>query len=253
MEPKRTKYDTNPLDGKVAEGADESFESRPGPPTEQVRGRPTQDIGRSEDDSVRAYSETEAPTRRIDENFGKSYPSINVPPKNVYPTQLRPTMTYQPPRSPDASIYQPPPVAPASVYQPPPLPIHLPAMTRSVAGLGIPERWANLLPYIPGHIGAVAAVGELLLVPRTETRTRFHAAQGLALQAAILILAGVFSFVSLISGNRIGSALFGAASTIFLIVSMARVWKGKPHHIAPLDDAAKWLNEKIKPFRKPAR
>jgi uncharacterized membrane protein len=247
MEPKRTKYDTNPLDGKVAERADESFESHPGPPTEKVRGGPTQDIGRSEDDSVRAYTETEAPTRRIDENFGKSYPSINVAPKSVYPTQPRPSMTYQPPRSPDASIYQPPPVAPANVYQPPPLPIHQPAMSRSVAGLGIPERWANLLPYIPGHIGAVAAVVELLLVPRTETRTRFHAAQGLALQAAILILTGVFGFVHLISGNGIGSGLFGAASTILLIVSMIRVWKGKPHHITALDDASKWLNEKIKP------
>jgi uncharacterized membrane protein len=116
-----------------------------------------------------------------------------------------------------------------------------------VAGLGIPEKWANLLPYIPGHIGAVASVVELLLVPRTETRTRFHAAQGLALQAAILILTGVFSFVHLISGNGFGSGIFGAATTIFLIVSMVRVWKGKPHHIASLDDATKWLDEKIKP------
>jgi len=247
MEPKRTKYDTNPLDRKVAEGAGESFESHPGPPTEKVRGGPTQDIGRSEDESVRAYAETEAPTRRIDENFGKSYPSINVPPKSVYPAQPRPTIAYQTPRAPDANIYQPPPVAPASVYQPPPLPIHERPMSHSIAGLGIPERWANLLPYIPGHIGAVAALVELLLVPRTETRTRFHAAQGLALQVAILILSGVFSFVSVISGNRIGSGLFGAASTIFLIVSMVRVWKGKPLHIPPLDDASKWVNEKIKP------
>jgi hypothetical protein len=69
----------------------------------------------------------------------------------------------------------------------------------------------------------------------------------LALQAAILILTGVFSFVSLISGNGFGSGIFGAASTIFLIVSMIRVWKGKPHHVTALDDATKWLDEKIKP------
>jgi hypothetical protein len=30
---------------------------------------------------------------------------------------------------------------------------------------------------------------------------------------------------------------------------MVRVWQGKPHHIAPLDDATRWLNEKISPMR----
>ena len=247
MEPKRTKYDTNPLDGKVADRADKSFESRPGPPTEEVRGGPTQDIGRTENEAARAHPESESPTRRIDENFGKSYPSIFVPPQNVYQTLPRPSATYQPPRATDASIYQPPPGPPPNIYQPPPLPIHLRSTSHTVAGLGIPERWANLLPYIPGHIGAVTSVVELLLVPRTETRARFHAAQGLALQVAILILTGVFGFVHLISGNGFGSGIFGAASTIFLIVSMIRVWKGKPHHIAPLDEATKWLDEKIKP------
>src|ERR1700686_2235476 len=236
MEPKRTKYDTNPLDGKVAERADKSFESRPGAPTEEVRGGPTRDIGRTENEAARAHPESESQTRRIDEDFGKSYPSINVPPKNVYKNQPRPSTTYQPPRPSDANIYQPPPAPPPNVYQRPPLPIQR-TMSHSVAGLGISEKWANLLPYIPGHIGAVAAVVELLLVPRTETRTRFHAAQGLALQVAILILTGLFSFVSLISGNGFGSGIFGAASTIFLIVSMIRVWKGRPHHIAPLDEA----------------
>jgi len=145
------------------------------------------------------------------------------------------------------NIYQPPPVAPANVYQPPPLPVSFSQRSHTVQGLGISEKWANLLPYIPGHIGAVAAVVELLLVPRTEARTRFHAAQGLALQAAILILAGAFGFLTMISGNGFGSGLFGAASTIFLIVSMIRVWKGRPHQIAPLDEATKWLEEKIKP------
>lgn len=245
MEPKRTKYDTNPLDGKVAGRADESFASRPGPPTEEVRGGPTQDIGRTENQAARTNPESESPTRRIDENFGASYPSIFVPPKSVYKTEPRPSVTFQPSRAPDANIYQPPQVPPLNIYQPPPVPMSY--KPGSVAGLGIPEKWANLLPYIPGHIGAVASVVELLLVPRTETRTRFHAAQGLALQAAILIITGVFGFVTLISGSGFGQGLFRAASTIFLIVSMVRVWKGRPHHITPLDDATKWLDEKIKP------
>jgi uncharacterized membrane protein len=125
------------------------------------------------------------------------------------------------------------------------MPMSQRVQTHKVAGLGISEKWANLLPYIPGHFGAVAALVELLLVPRNETRTRFHAAQGLALQLAILILAGVFSIVSAISGSSLGSGLFGAASTIFLVISMVRVWKGRPHHIAALDEVTKWLNEKV--------
>src|SRR6266851_170477 len=239
MEPKRTKYDTNPLDGKVADRADKSFGSRPGPPTEEVGGGPTRDIGRTENEAARAHPDSEAPTRRIDEDKVTSYPSVFIPPKA--------RTDYRPPPAPDVFAYQAPPVAPPSVYQPPPAPVSFGPRSHTVQGLGISEKWANLLPYIPGHIGAVAAVVELLLVPRTESRTRFHAAQGLALQAAILILTGAFSFMSLISGNRFGSGVFGAASTIFLIVSMIRVWQGKPHHIAPLDEPTKWLNEKIKP------
>jgi uncharacterized membrane protein len=131
------------------------------------------------------------------------------------------------------------------VYQPPPLPVA--QRPHSVAGLGISEKWANLFPYIPGHIGAIAAVIELLLVPRTEARARFHAAQGLALQIAILIITGAFQFLTLLTGSSIGSGLFRTASTVFLVVSMIRVFQGKPHHIAPLDDATRWLDEKIKP------
>ncbi len=211
MEPKRSKYDTNPLDGKVADRAEESMGStRPGPPTQEVAGGPTRDIGRTANEEARLNPEREAPTRRIDD--GTSYPSVFVP--NIYP---------------------PPPVAQKF------------AAAHTVAGLNIPQRWANLLPYIPGYIGAVAAVVELLLVPRTETRARFHAAQGLALQIAILILTGAFGFLTLLSGSALGSRLFGTAATIFLIVSMVRAWKGKPHHIAPLDEATKFFDEKIKP------
>jgi uncharacterized membrane protein len=241
MEPKRTKYDTNPLDGKVADHADKSFGSRPGPPTEEVRGGPTRDIGRTENEAARAHPESEAPTRLIDGGAVTSYPSVFIPPK------ARTSTDYRPPPAPNIDVYQPPMAAPASVYQPPPVPVTFSHRSHTIQGLGISEKWANLLPYVPGHIGAVAAVIELLLVPRTETRTRFHAAQGLALQVAILILTGVFSFVALISGSSFGSGLFRLVATVFLIVSMIRAFKGKPLHIPPLDEPAKWLNEKINP------
>lgn len=240
MEPKRGKYDTNPLDEKVSDRAGQSFDSsRPGPPTEEVGG-PTRDIGRTANEAARSHPESEAQTQRIDDHLASSYPSVFIKPPP------RQSATYQPPRAPVTSIYQPPPLPPPSVYQPPPMPVTQ-RPPHNVGRLGIPEKWANLLPYMPGHIGAIAAVIELLLVPRTESRTRFHAAQGLALQIAILIITGAFELLTLITGSSFGSGIFRAASSVFLIVSMVRVFQGKPHHIAPLEDATKWLDEKIKP------
>lgn len=237
MEPKRSKYDTNPLDTDVADRATESFGSRKGPPTEGVGGRATSAIGRAESEDAQAYAETEAPTRRIDDT---SYPSIFVP------APPRPSTTYQPPAI-SPNIYQPPPVPPPSIYQPPPFPVTQQPGTRTVAGLNIPEKWANVLPYVPFYIGLIASIVELILVPRSETRTRFHAAQGLALQGVILAVGAMFSAIGAITDSGLGSGLFGFAAFVFLIVSMIRVAKGNPHHIAPLDELSKWLNEKIKP------
>ena len=141
MEPKRSKYDTNPLDKGVADRASESFgqnEGRPGPPTEEVRGGPTRDIGRTANESARAQSGSEAPTRRIDDEV-TSYPSIFVPPKPREP------QFYEPPKTYVANIYQPPPVPPPSVYQPPAVPVvGFKPGSNTVSGLGIPERWATL-------------------------------------------------------------------------------------------------------------
>jgi uncharacterized membrane protein len=236
MEPKRSKYDTNPLDSDVAARATDSFESNPDPPTEEVRGRPTRGIGRTANEAAQANPESEAPTRRIDD----TYPSVFA---YGQPRQA----TYQPPRVPVAEVYQPPKVAPPNVYQPPPFPIgQTTPSSRHVAGINIPEKWATMLPYFPfGFIGMIAAIVELLLVPRSESHTRFHAAQGLALHLVILVISFMFTVIAAITDSRAGSRLFWLASTAFLIISMVRVWKGKPNHISPLDEPTRWLNEKI--------
>ena len=104
-----------------------------------------------------------------------------------------------------------------------------------------------ILPYAPFYIGLVASIVELLLVPRSEVRTRFHAAQGLALHLAIIAIKLLFGFVGILVGGRFGGSLFSIAAFVFLIVSMVRVWKGQPHRLAPLSDATKWLNEQIEP------
>ena len=225
METKKSKYDTNPLDPDVERNAEESW----GSPTKQVGGATRQvgnaNAGESANRDARQSRGSEAPTRRYDNQpVESSYPSVFVPP------------TYAPP----AQQYQ----------QPPPNPYHNPFIgpptSRPVIGLGIPEKWALLLAYAP-WFGIIASLVELFLASKRETRVRFHASQALSLHIAFLVISSVLKIVATISDSGFGSALFGAATTIFLIISMIRVWKGEPHRIAPLEEPAKWFNEHIEP------
>jgi len=240
MKPKHSKYDTNPLDENVAERTTQSW-GDPAPSDEgtgQIGRGATRAIDPNTDQQSRNHPQAEAPTRRMDD----SYPSVFAYGQSH--------QTYQPPQ-PLANIYQPPPVPPAQVYQPPPAPMNFAAPgARKIAGIGIPEKWAVILPYLPiGFLIAIAAsVVELLLVPRNETRVRFHAAQGMVLQIVLTALSTLFGFADLaLSGRFTGGGLVRLASFVFLIISMVRVWKGKPHHITILDQATNWVNEKIAP------
>jgi len=234
MPEKRSKYDTDPLDPDFVRH------------TEEMMGR-TSDVAQPDETvPLRRDPASEEKTRRFDEQTPDSYPSVFVPP------------TYQPPRpqpqqpfttfgtgahQPPAQVAPPPP-GPYSPYQ-----VNARPSSRPVTRLGLPERWANLLAYFPFYIGLVVSAVELVVVPRNETRTRFHAAQGLALHLAIVAGSVLFKIVGAIAGSGFGGVLFSLAALAFLIVSMARVWKGKPHHIAPLDEATRWLNERISPMK----
>jgi uncharacterized membrane protein len=237
MEPKRSKYDTNPLEEEVARRADESFAAaRPAASTEDISGSTTP-INRSAADTTRA-NESEAPTRRIDQVT--SYPSVFVPP------QPRP-QSYEAPRVAPSNIYQPPPGPPPMVYQSPGLVAFEKSGCRNVVGLGIQERWAAILPYFPfsSWLGMIAAVIELLLTPRSETRIRFHASQALILQAAITALTTFLIGVAGITGKFTGATPFRIAAFVFMCVAVVKVWKGKPFVISALEEPRKWLDEKI--------
>jgi uncharacterized membrane protein len=222
----KSKYDTNPLDP--------DFVRR----TEPVASADTSDItlplGAQNDTDARRRESAEAPTLRYDNRPDASYPSVFQ------------SDAYRPP--PVRQNYEPPPARQSD--EPPPASWNFYSTKpscRTVSGLNLPERVACVLPYAPFYIGIVASAVELFLTPRVETRTRFHAAQGLALQLAILGISFLFSLVKFVTGSGVGKFLFWLAGFIFLIVSMGRVWKGEAHRIAPLADATKWLNEKIEP------
>jgi uncharacterized membrane protein len=121
------------------------------------------------------------------------------------------------------------------------------ASERKVAKTGVPERWLIGLPYVPFYIGLVAGAILLLLIPKEETKVRFHAAQGLAAHLGILI---VTSILGLIGGLAdLGSLIFSIVTTIMLIIFAIKAWKGKPVHIASVDDLTNWLEEKIGPMK----
>lgn len=208
---KKSKYDTNPLDPDFPQRAEEQDAERA---AEAVRARETQ--GRP-----RPTAESEAPTRNIEQPLPTSYPSVFIPPQPPQTTTSVPAWT------------------PPDRVQP--------LTSRHIPGINLPENVALLLPYIPFYIGAVLAVVELLMLPRSEMRARFHAAQGLSLHLTVLAFRLLLGGIAALVGSSLGSWLLAFAATIFFIISIIRVWKGEPHHIAPLDDLTEWFNEKIAP------
>jgi hypothetical protein len=234
MPEKRSKYDTDPLDPE--------FVRR----TEELRGR-TGGASPFDDSAPRRTGPAplDEPTRRFDEQVADSYPSVFVPPAYQPPHQQQPFTSFGAgegrPLAPTAA----PPPGPSSPYQP-----HARPSSHKVTRLGISENVANALPYLPFYIGLVAAIIELAVVPRNETRTRFHAAQGLALHIAVIAGTLLFQIVGALTGSSFGGSIFKLAAFVFLVVSAIRVWQGKPHHIAPLDEGTRRLNERISPMSK---
>jgi len=179
MEPKKSKYDTNPLDPDFVKKADEERSDQKTPDTQEVSGS-TRQIRSSGNEPTNRNVYSEAPTQRYD----------TVSPNAPYP-----------------SIFVPPPYSPPATYQPPPSPYQAPPQrptSRHIDGIGLPEKWASMLPYTPAYIGVVVSLLELFLVPRREPRVRFHAAQGLALHLAIVIIQTLFSVVSAVTGSTVG-------------------------------------------------
>lgn len=120
------------------------------------------------------------------------------------------------------------------------------ASNRKVAKTGVPEKLLIGLPYLP-YAGLAAGLILLLIIPKEETKVRFHAAQGLAAHVAIWIISAALSF----GGGFAETAgdIFSLVTVIMLIVFAIKAWKGKPVHIEAVDDLTNWLEEKIGPIK----
>lgn len=121
---------------------------------------------------------------------------------------------------------------------------------RKVAKIGLPENILTALPYIPFHIGLIAGLVELLIVPKSESKVRFHAAQGLAAHIGILIVTAILRTVGNLPGLGIadvGNYIFYLVTMVMLIIFAIKAFQGKPIHIEAVDSLTEWLEEKIKP------
>ena len=124
------------------------------------------------------------------------------------------------------------------------------ASERKVAKTGLPEKWLIGLPYIPFTIGLIAGLILLLVIPKEESKVRFHAAQGLAAHIGILIVTTILGFIGEITNlANIGNGIFQVVTTVMLIIFAIKAWKGKPVHIESIDDMTSWLEEKIGPIK----
>lgn len=119
---------------------------------------------------------------------------------------------------------------------------------RKVAKIGLPENVLTALPYIPFYVGLIAGLLTLIFVPKSESKVRFHAAQGLAAHIGILIVTTILGVVARVT-DFAGAAngIFQLVTMIMLIVFAVKAFQGKPVHIESVDSLTEWLEEKIKP------
>ena len=122
--------------------------------------------------------------------------------------------------------------------------------SRKVDKIGLPENVLTAVPYIPLYLGMVAGIILLLLLPKSETKVRFHAAQGMAAHIGILIVSMILGIIGGITDfAEVGSFFFNLATSIMLVVFAIKAWKGKPVHIESVDSLTNWLEEKIGPIK----
>jgi uncharacterized membrane protein len=123
------------------------------------------------------------------------------------------------------------------------------AKKRKVDSLGIPENIAIAAAYFPWYPGLVAGFILLLLTPKSEPKVRFHAAQGLAAHIGIVLVNILLGAVTSVTGGDLGTMLFSFAAVVMMAIFTIKALKGKPIHIAAIEDLTNWLEEKLGPVK----
>jgi hypothetical protein len=88
---------------------------------------------------------------------------------------------------------------------------------RKVAKLGLPENVLVAAPYIPWFFGFVAGLALLLLTPKSESKA--------------------------------AETIFTIVTSVMLVIFAYKAFRGKPIHIAIIEDLTNYLDEKIGPIK----
>ncbi|MBX7061048.1 MAG: hypothetical protein K1X52_05265 [Pyrinomonadaceae bacterium] len=119
---------------------------------------------------------------------------------------------------------------------------------RRVDKVGLKENIVTAIPYIPWYFGLVVGIILLVLLPKSEAKSRFHAAQGLAAHLGILLVTTLLGVVgSITNAVRPAVGIFSAITTIILFVFVYKAWRGRPIHLEFLEGLTDWLEEKLTP------
>lgn len=212
-----SKYDTNPLDPEFPEKARAAAAASEETKTLPYRGGETG-----------AFPPETAPT---DEQQTRRFAEAEV---NAYSAPYDPPFDgqYVP------TAYQSKGFAPTG--QP---------INRRVRSLGLPENIVLAAGYLPWYIGMVAGLVLLLLTPKDEPKVRFHAAQSLAAHLGILLITLLLEAVSGFAGGDLGTILFRVVAFVTLLVFTIKAFRGRPIHIAAIEDLTNWLEEKLGPVK----
>ena len=208
----KKKFDTNPLDPGFPEQVRAEMDEAKTNALPFPKGATTKFADPVTEEQTRKFSEAEFGS--FDPNFGNT---PNQPP--VY----QPKPIYSGPKNSNKSL--------------------------SIGNINLPENVLTALPYVPfSIIGIVAGILELVFIPKSEPKVRYHAAQGLAAQLGIWVVLAVLGFLSFGSDLvEAVSGIFWVVTTVMLLVFAYKAWKGKPIHIETVQDLTDWLEEKIAP------
>ncbi len=119
----------------------------------------------------------------------------------------------------------------------------------SIGSITLPENILIALSYVPfAWIGLIAGIIQLIFIPRTEPRVRYHAAQGVAAHIGIFLVLEILDIASFGSDLAdAASAIFAIVTSIILCVFTFKAWQGKPIHIETVESLTDWLEERISP------
>ncbi|KXJ98639.1 MAG: Chloroplast import component protein (Tic20) [Acidobacteria bacterium OLB17] len=119
---------------------------------------------------------------------------------------------------------------------------------RRVDKVGLPENVVTALPYIPWYFGLVAGLILLILLPKSEARSRFHAAQGVAAHLGIFAISFLLGIVTSIANfARPANGIFMAVTTVMLFIFVVKAWRGRPIHLEIIEGLTDWFEEKVTP------